>query len=255
MKKIISILLIFSVFFSFAACSGKNDGETTTAPPPVIEKSAHSKEFKNAEGKTVIKIDVVLPQIIENCDEKVKNYINGEAMKIFENACDFAQRNIENASNFMTSQNSTSPWTKRITFEATHLSNRYACFIVKDALSYSEAENLPVWSTKCFDIKTGAECKLSDFSTYYDDPALGFEFFISDTLASALPRRFTHSEYINEEVLSRLGEFVYPENFYLTDDGLGIYFDQRDLDPFLFGTYKISFTWDEIAGYYELPVE
>lgn len=255
MKKIISLLLIVAVLFSFAACSGKKNGETTTAPPPVIEESAHSKEFKDASGKTVIKVDVVLPQIIENCDEKVRVYLNAEAMKIFENACDFAERNIENASNFMASQNSTSPWTKRITFEATHLSSRYACFIVKDALSYSEAENRPVWSTKCFDIKTGAECSLSDFSTYYDDPNLGFDCFINDILATALPLRFTHPEYINEEVLSRLSEFVYPDDFYLTDDGLGIYFDQRDLDPFLFGTYKISFTWDEIAGYYELPVE
>ena len=255
MKRFISLLLIFAVLFSFAACSGKDDGITTTAPPPVIEESTHAKEFKDASGKTVIKVEVVLPQIIENCEEEVRNYINGEAMKIFKNACDFAQRNLENASDFMANQNSTSPWTKRITFEATHLSSRYACFIVKDALSYSESENLPVWSTKCFDIKTGAECKLSDFSTYYDNPNLGFDYFINDVLATALMSKFPFPQFLNEDVYSRLTEFVYPENFYMTDNGLGIYFDQRDLDPFLSGTYKTEFTWDEIAGYYELPTE
>lgn len=254
MKRTLSILLIFAMIFSFAACSGKNNGETT-APPPVVEESAHSREFKDASGKTVFTVDVMLPQITENCDEKVMEYINAEALKIFEDACEFAESNIENASNFMASQNSSSPWTKKVTFETTLLNSRYACFIVKDAFSYFGGETEPVRTTKCFDIQKGAPCTLTDFTTYPDDPELGFETFLSDVLAPALPTRFHNPEYITDEVLGRLDEILNYSDFYLTENGIGFYFDKSRVHEYLSGTYKITFTWDEINFVYDLPAE
>lgn len=255
MKRIISLLLIFAAVFSLAACSGKDGDETTVALPPEIMETVHSKDFKDESGKTVIKVKVTLPQITKNCDEKVKNYINKIALDIYNNACDFGESNIENASSFMKSMKSEKPWAKTVTFETTRLSNRYACFIMKDSLSYFDSEVKPVWSTFCVDVKTGAECSLQDFATAPDDAEGCFKDFLNDVVAPVLPMKFTNPSYINDEVLARLDEIVSPDCFYLNEKGLGVYFDKRLVHENLNGTFKISFTWDEIAAYYEMPDE
>lgn len=256
MKRIISFLLIAALIFSLAACSEKNKDEITTAPlPPVIEDTVHTKEFTDESGKTVIKVKVTLPQITANCDEKVKNHINALALDEFANACEFAESNIENASNFMKSMNSDKPWSKTIKFESTLLSNRYACFIVKESLSYYDSEVEPAWRTVCYNVKTGAKCTLSDFATIPEEHEMCFEAFLSDVLAPALPMRFTNPEHLSDETYEKLGEIVSPHNFYLTEKGLGFYFNKKDVHEFLNGTYKISFTWDELSSVYQLPEE
>lgn len=255
MKRIISLLLVAAMIFSLAACSGKDNTETTENLPPVIEETVHSKEFKDESGKTVIKVNVTLPQITDNCDEKVKDYINGVAMDIYNDACEFAESNIENAANFMKSMESDKPWVKTVTFETTHISNRYACFIMKDSLSYFDSETKPVWKTFCINVKTGAECTLSDFVTIPDDVDGCFEAFLNDVLTPVLPDKFTASDYINDEVLARLDEILSTDCFYLTDDGMGFYFDKKDVHEYLSGTYKINFTWEELSASFELPKE
>lgn len=255
MKRIVSLLLIFTAIFSLAACSGKDNDETTAALPPEITETVHSKEFKDESGKTVIKVKVTLPQITKNCDEKVKNYINKIALDIYNDACDFGENNIENASNFMKSMKSEKPWAKTVTFETTHLSSRYACFIMKDYLSYFDSEVKPAWSTFCVDVKTGAECSLHDFATVPDDAEGCFKDFLHDVLSPALPMKFTSPDYLSDEVYDRLDKIVSPDCFYLTEKGLGVYFDKSLVHENLSGTYKISFTWDEIATYYEIPAE
>lgn len=257
MKKIICFLLAAAMLFSFAACADNNKTpdvtEPTTVLPPEIENVVHSKEFQDASGKTVIKVSVELPQITEFANEKVKNYINGKAMDIFSDACSFADSNIENASNFMKSMNSDKPWSKKVTLESTLISDRYACFLVYDSLSYYDSEVEPGVSTVCFDVRTGAECKLSDFSTYHDDPALGFENFLHDIMVPALPMRFPNPSFLNEDVYSKIGEFVSDDSFYLTEDGIGFYFNKNDVHENLSGTFKIKFTWNELSAFYEMP--
>lgn len=255
MKRITSLLLIFALIFSLVSCSDKDGEETVNDLPPVIEETVHSKEFKDESGKTVIKVKVTLPQITDNCDEKVKDYINKIALDIYNDACEFGESNIENASNFMKSMGSDKPWAKTITFETTHLSSRYACFILKDSLSYFDSEAEPAWSTFCIDVKTGAECNLSDFATIPEDDESCFEAFLNDVLAPVLPDKFINPEFINDEVLERLDEIVSPDSFYLTDDGMGFYFDKNRVHEYLSGTYKISFTWSELVSVYELPAE
>lgn len=258
MKRILSLLLIAAMIFSFAACADKNkistnSTEPTTVLPPKIETAVHSKEFTDESGKTVIKVNVEVPQITEFADEKVKNYINGKAMDMFSDACNFAERNIENASNFMKSVKSDKPWLKKITFEPTLISDRYACFLVYDSLSYYDSEVEPGVSTACFDVRTGAECRLSDFSTYTDDPALGFEGFLHDIMVPVLPKRFPNPSFLNEDVYSRIGEFMTADSFYLTEDGIGFYFNKKDVHEYLDGTFKIKFTWNELSAFYEMP--
>ena len=258
MKRIICVLLTLAILFSFASCveSGSqahNVTEPTTYLPPEIETTEHTKEFKNAEGKTVIKVSVTLPQITEFANEKVKDYINAEAMDIFNDACDFAEKNIENANNFMKSVKSDKPWSKKVSLAPTLVDDRYACFLVLDSLSYYDSEVEPGISTVCYDVRTGAECTLADFSTYTDDPTLGFESFLHDVVLPVLPKRFPNPSFLNDEVYSRLGEFMTADNFYLTEDGMGFYFNKKDVHDYLDGTFKIRFTWNELSAFYTMP--
>jgi len=258
MKRIICLLLVTVMLFSFAACSDGNSNTATTTEPttnlsPKIEITAHSKEFTDESGKTVIKVSVELPQITDSEDENTKNYINAGTMSLFNEACDFAERNIENASDFMKSMKSDKPWSKKITIDTTHISERYACFLVYDSLSYYDSEVEPAVSTVCYDLKTGNVCRLSDFSTYTDDPAIGFDAFLKDIVIPALPIKFPNPSFLNDDVYSKLGEFLTEDNFYLTEDGMGFYFNKKDVHENLDGTFKIKFSWNELSAYYQLP--
>ncbi len=249
MKRILSILLIIAALLSFASCSGKsgNENATTTYAVPVIEESTYSKEFKDESGRVVFTIDVTVPQITDKCDPKVMAYVNAEALEIFNEACEFAQSNLENASK------NSNPWSKTVTFETTLLDSRYACFIVNDVFSVNG--DIPTLRTLCFDIRNGKECTLSDFCINPDDPESCFEFFLTDTLAKVLPKRFHVSAYITDEVLARLDEIVDPANFYLTEKGMGFYFDKALVDDYLSGNFRITFTWAELMSNFAIPEE
>lgn len=259
MKKTICFLLLAVMLITFVSCADGNSqtaadpSEPTTILPPEIETVVHSKNFYDENGKTVIKVSVELPQITEFANEKVKNYINSKTMDIFADACNFAENNKENAINFMKSMNSDKPWSKKITLEPTLLSDRYACFLVYDSLSYYDSEVEPGVSTVCFDVRTGAECKLSDFSTYTDDPSVGFDSFVNDIMVPVLPKRFPNPSFLNDEVYARIGEFTYEDNFYLTEDGMGFYFNKKDVHEYLDGTFKVKFNWNELSAYYQIP--
>ncbi len=254
MKRISAILFIFTLIFLFSACGSKTDGETTTAPTPVIEEAVYTRDFKNSDGKVVIKVDVTLPQISDKCDEAVTAYINGVALKIFNDACDFAESNIENASNYMTNFKSDVPWSKTVTFKTTLLDSRFACFIIQDALSYGGGKAKPTWSTKCFDVKTGKECTMNDFSVYKENPHTGFEVFLSDLVSVEFPKRFEFPQFIDDSVMERLDEIFVYDDFYLTENGMGFYIDTGLIHEYLGEISTIEFTWDELASMYEIDM-
>ncbi len=255
MKKSLSILLIFTLIFSLCACSGKDDGETTTAPPPVIEENTQHKEFKDSNGRVVFAVDVAYPQISENCDEKVRNYINKLSFNIFEEACSFAQSNIENAARFMDNQKSEKPWTKKITFQTAYSDSRYVCFIIKDALSYFGTETDPVQKAICFDMKTGEIRNAASFSTNPDDPAESERFLIEGHIIPTLKEKYYPPAYLTDEVLEALPEFFDVDNFYFTEDGIAFFFMKNNINPILEGIYTCKYTWDEISYLYSLPEE
>ena len=72
-------------------------------------------------------------------------------------------------------------------------------------------------------------------------------------MVPVLPERFPNPSFLNEEVYSRIGEFMTEDHFYLTDDGLGFYFDKKDVHDYLDGIFKIRFTWNDLAAFYEMP--
>ena len=246
MKKVLCIFLILATLLSFASCKGGNsENETTTYAVPVIEESTYSKDFKDESGRVVFTVDVNVPKIVDKCDPKVAEYVNGVALDIFNEACEFAQSNIENASK------DAKPWAKTITFETTLLDNHYACFLINDVFSVNG--DIPVLSTLCFDIRKGTPCTLLDFAVNPDDPKSCFDFFLEDTLAKVLPARFHVSSYITDEVLARLDEIVFPDNFYLTEKGMGFYLDKSHVDDRLSGNFKITFSWVELMGNFAIP--
>lgn len=247
MKRFLSVFLIVISLLSFVSCSGKgkDNNQTTTYAVPVIEEKNYSKEFKDANGRVVFTVDVTVPQITDKCYPKVTEYINAQALNIFNDACEFAQSNLEYASK------DSAPWAKTVTFETTLLDDHYACFIVNDVFSVNG--DIPTLSTLCFDIRKGAPCTLSDFAVNPDDPKSCFNFFLTDTLAKVLPKRFHVSAYITDDVLARLDEIVDPSNFYLTEKGMGFYFDKSLVDDYLSGNYRITFTWAELMGNFAIP--
>ncbi len=256
MKRIISLLAVFAIILSFAACKSETDAvESTTILPPVISESYFSEEFKDSSGKTVIIVEVTLPQITEYAYKNIKDYLNDDAMKLFENACDFAESNVENASNFMKNQNSDKPWKKKIVFETSYLGTDYACFIIKDYLSYYNSEVIPSWDSLCYNVVTGARCSLADFSVYYDNPQAGFEAFMNDVVKPNIINKFDFPQFLDEDVLETLDELVLNTDFYLTEKGISFYIDGLKISPSLAGTSSIDFTWEELNGYYEPPLQ
>ncbi len=261
MKKAVSILLILALMFSFAACGKKVNSDNlttteTTVPPPVIEKQIHSKEFKNGEGKTVITVDVEVPQITGNCDESVMKYINKLSLEMFDDACDFAESNIENAENFMASSGSVSPWSKKITFETTYADSRYVCFLMKEYFSIGGDAGEPVWSSRCFDIKREQVCTILDFMTDTDDPASGYEIFLNDILIPAVRKDFNDTATaIDETAYERFDQIFSSESFYLTEKGFVFYTPKNRLNSSLSGTYSHEFSWREVKFCISMPEE
>lgn len=255
MKKIISFMLIFTLIFSLCACSGKGDGKTTTAPPPIIEETSQHKEFKDGNGRVVFTVDVSIPLIAENCEENVRNYINKLSFEIFEDACSFAEDNIENAANFMDNQKSKNPWTKNITFETAYSDSRYVCFIIKEAFSYFGTVTDPVQKAICFDMRTGAVCDAASLSTNPDDPAESKRMLIEGHIIPTLKEKFYPPDYLTDEVLEALPEFFDANNFYFTEDGIVFFFMKNNINPVLKGIYTCKYTWDEISYLYSLPEE
>ncbi len=254
MKKIVSILMILTLLFSLCACSGKGDGETTM-PPPVIDETTQHKEFKDSTGRIVFTVDVVLPQISKNCEENVRNYINKLSFNIFEDACKFAESNIENAAKFMDNHKSENPWTKKITFQTAYSDSRYLCFIIKDALSYFGSETDPKQKAICFDIRTGEVCNAASFSAFPDDPAKSEKMLIEGHIIPTLKEKYYPPAFITDEVLEALPEFFSADDFYFTEDGMAFFFMKNNINPVLEGIYTCKYTWDEISYIYSLPEE
>lgn len=259
MKKAVSILLLIALLFSFAACGKKVNGENlttteTTVPPPVIEKQSHSKEFKNDEGKTVFTVDVEVPQITGNCDESVMKYINTLSLEMFDDACDFAESNLENAEKFMASSGSESPWSKKITFETTYADSRFVCFLMKEFFSIGGDAGEPVWSSICFDINREQVCTLFDFMVDTDNPESGYEVLLNDILIPAVRKDFEDTATpIDETAYERFDEIFSSESFYLTEKGFVIFTPKNRLNPSLSGTYSHEFSWREVDFCISLP--
>lgn len=228
----------------------------TTAEPPVVKENKQSKKFKDENGKTVYVVEVVLPEITENCEQHVADFINKVTNDIFEEACTDAEMNVKSASNFMSSSGSKTPWSCEIDFETTYLSSRYVCFLIKEKISYFGVENTePSYETRCFNVQTGEQCTVWDFAA---DPTLEEEItaFITDYMREKAPYDF-HPDYagLNQQQAAKIDEAFDINLFYITEEGMGFYFERRLVDSAFPGVYRRVIPWAELMNYFVSPEE
>ncbi len=263
MKRILSIALIFALLFSLAACRNIDELKketttavpTTTAAPPVVNEKKQVKEFKDDNGRTVYVVDVVLPEISENLEQSVIDYVNGVTNKFFEDACVQAEKNIASAAEFMDANNSDKPWKKTISFESTYISGYFVSFLISESMSYyGSSDNDPSVYAKCFHVQEGNPLNAAYFTDNPDVPeiALGY---IADLLRSKAKNGFYEDGLeLNETKLATFDEAVSVENFYLTENGMAFYVSRGAIDPYEnSGIYKAEFTWDELSGLFNKP--
>lgn len=261
MKKFLCLLLIFVLLFSFAACKAKDkDSEfttTTTVAPPVIKEQSHHKDFTDENGRIVYVVDVVLPEISEYANEAVKDYLNKVSLEIFDDACEKAVNNVENAALSMDSLDTEKPWTNKITFETTYSDGRFTCFLIKDALSFSGGVGEPAYITKCFDLKQGAPCSALTFANA-DYSMEDYQVMVVDELIKPMAESNfypNNPSVITQENLDAFSESFALENFYLTESGMAFYFDKSVIDPYLKGTYVCEFEWAQISTVFMSPAD
>lgn len=261
MKRIISIALIIAVLFSFASCRNADEiteetsAPTTTVAPPVVKEKKQRKEFKDENGRTVYVVDVTLPEISENLEEYIINYVNDVTDKFFRDACAMAEENIESASEFMDRFESDKPWKKTISFDATYVSGYFVSFLIKESLSYYGTDgNDPSVYSRCFHVQEGNPVNAAYFTDDPDNPEIA-RGYIVDLLREKAKTDFYADGYeISEENLANFDEAVTLESFYLTENGMTFFVGRGEIDPYeLSGLYKAEFTWDELSGLFNKP--
>ena len=142
MKRYISLILTLSLCLSFAACSAKVDKPadesaastevlTTSLPKPDLGYEEYSEYFTDENGRVVYTVKATLPKITGNIPEKITEYLNGVSYGIFEDACESAKSNIENAAAIMDAQNLQTPWIKVIDYDINLSDGQYLSFTVK----------------------------------------------------------------------------------------------------------------------------
>lgn len=260
MKRFICLITAFAMLFTLASCSVNKLGETadgetvtTTAKPPKVKEITKNAEFKDANGRVVFTVDVVIPEISKNAEQRVIDYVNKVTGDIFEEASTFAQNNVENAARFMDKHGSDVPWSKKINFEATYMSGRFVCFLIKDSFSSSAAEAEPLFSTICFDIVSGQKCTAEYFAANAEDFSAAEAAVLSAVKEKALYDFYPNSIGLANIQLEMLDGVFDINNFYIAEEGMGFYFDRYLLDSSQSGTYRCVIPWAELEGLFIHP--
>lgn len=265
MKRYISIFLVISLCFSFAACSvnGKNPDVTSTSAAEATTKAApafqteteeFSKDFTDENGRVVYTVKAQLPKITENVPEDIAEDINRSVYGIFENACEDAESNIENAAKFMDSQNHEIPWARSFDYVINLCSDKYFSITVRDYFTMFGSEELePTQRGYTYDVVRGRLCTLSDFfyeNYSYDNVR---QIIIDEFICKDVSKVYYDGAELTDEQRSVIYDAVDTENFYLTDSGIGFYFSENAVDPLRYGTFVAHYTWEEIAVVLKRP--
>ncbi|MBQ2974780.1 MAG: DUF3298 domain-containing protein [Clostridia bacterium] len=264
MKRYISFFMILSLCFSFAACSVKDDSSevshqppqtvTTTVPKPIIEAAEHSRDFTDENGRVVYTLKAFLPQITGNAAENTASYINKFSYGLFEEACEFALSNIENAANFMDSQGNGKPWSRMLDFDISYSDGRFLSIVVKDYFSMFGSEEIePTLTGYTFDIISGMPCTILDF-TYENYSINEIERVVEeDFLFETVSDYFFNGTPLTDEQKQTVRDVFDTSNFYLIENGIMFYFSGYEISPMHHGTFTVDYTWDEIALILKMP--
>lgn len=261
MKRFISIFLIAALCLSFASCSAREKPDstetvtdvTTTLPAPVIDSAEHSKEFRDENGRVVYTVDVIIPQITEYESDGFMNYINKLSLEIFDEACEKAESNIENAAKFMDSRGSSTPWSKKIDFDVSFSNGRYLSLIIKEYFSTLGEEVEPSLKSSTFDVVNGVPCTLFDFAREVFSPEEVTRIIVDNYICKDVSFLFFGGQELTEEKKQLVHDIFDSESFYLTSDGIGFYLSRYAIDPSLTGVFTCHYTWSEIAEVLKMP--
>lgn len=173
MKKIIAAVLIATLTLTlFAACGNKKSDETETtkyglAPnhngepvKPYAEFDSNltdAKEFKNADGKVVYKVEYDVPWLDDTYSEEAKtqfnNYIQAE---FIDTALAFAENNVKNVR-----PDETEPRTIKISYEPVYKLDNVLSVVISTA--YSAQSSINVYRT--FNLDNGFVLHAEEFFT------------------------------------------------------------------------------------------
>lgn len=228
MKKIIAALLIATLTLTmFAACGNKKDeGETETtkyglAPShngevvkPYAKFDSNStgvKEFKNADGKVVYKVEYNVPWLDDSFSEEAKiqfnNYIQTEFL---DKAFGDAERNVQNVR-----PTETEPRTIKISYEPIYRLDNVLSVAI--STSYSSQSTISVYRT--FNLNNGFVLHAEEFFTKsIEETKAGiFETLLSEA-ATLLPENSEMSaEDKNALAAEKLASEFDSASFYITD--------------------------------------
>ncbi len=259
MKRLTALLLIFSVIVALASCSKLNENAeepvtesttivTTTLPAPIVSESKHHKDFTDENGRIVYTVDVVLPEISENGEQRILDYINRVTAEVFDEACAHAENNIKNASKHM--DRTGMSWSTKITFDSTYLSGRFVCFIIKNSFSTRGDHSDPIYSTKCFDVEKGMPCTPMYFAINPDFPEECFDHIINIIQERTPYEFYPEGGTFGPQQVELLRTEFKPENFYITENGMGFYYSRYSFDPAMSGMYQIELSWEELLPFF-----
>lgn len=263
MKRFIGIFTAFAICLSFASCSLSDDitetrvsettTEATTLPIPAVEKSTHSEKFTDATGRVVYTVDVVVPHLKEFENEILKGNVNSLSLEIFNEACDKAQSNIENAAKFMDSNNSDTPWSRKIDFEVSFSNGRYLSFIIKEYFSMFGGKTDPAFTSVTYDVLTGHPCYLTDFAREVFSAEDVKRIIVENHLCPKVSSEFYNGEELTEEVRQLVYDVFDLGSYYLTPDGIDFYMSNYVFNPALTGNFICKFTRADIAEVLVIP--
>lgn len=247
MKKHISIILVILALLSFASCSKKDKiGEIKLAPK--IRDLKISEDFKASDGTTAFKLDIILPELCGECSDLTKTSVNGYIGTTIDELRDFAQKNTDNALQFMKAHDPDVPWQRTVRYETKYLSDKLACFLVKDGTSIAGEEPTFYFSTLCFELVTGEKYTALDFGTESEVPmrrdALGF-------IEYNLQKKYG-IELSGEEKEEFEQKFSW-NDFYIEEEGITFYFKQSMFDPALRGYYLCTLNYEKFSDYFIDP--
>lgn len=271
------MFLIFALIFALASCGKIENWEehqsekqsaaeasqtekqtiAKTGKPPVVKKDKKTKKFKDERGKTVYVVEVVLPEITRNCEKSVADFINTVTNEIFEEECEKAEMNVSSASNYMQNSESKKPWSSELDFETTYISSKYVCFLIKKTISYFGVEGKePKYETKCFNVQTGELCTVWDFAI---DPSFEEETtaFLAEYIMKKAPEDLNpEGGGLSQSLVEKIKTVFNPNQFYLTEEGIGFYFERKDIHSDFSGVYQRVIPWEELLdGYFIHPEE
>lgn len=250
MKKIIAAILVLTLSFTmFAACKKDEnpDAASTTAafggeklPEMALNKGV--KEFKNADGKVVYKVEYSVPKLTtENCSAFSAENINGLITEAYlDVAFTFAQNNVQNVR-----AEETEPRIITISHEIKYRSDNLLSVIFKTAYSKS---GTPVIQARTFNLAEGTVLNVEEL--YLKS--------ISQTKAKLLDHIKKEAKYsltedaLTDEQLAKFETAFDPINFYITDTSLVFMFDKSSVVAGLganAGIYEIALNWSSVSAF------